>query len=168
MNDRVTNSTEEPANIKQQVSSREIEQKEEYRESNKYIGDFTKQEDQRGRTNTSIFLRIWFGLKNRDLVKIAIGSFAAAFSGISKPVFGYSIISIGVAYYQKDAKREVRWYSIIFSLIGLLSLFSHTMQHYFFGIVGEKAMRNLKQALYSGIQYSHQNLCIIMLHFSLW
>jgi ATP-binding cassette subfamily B (MDR/TAP) protein 1 len=168
LNDRVANSTEEPSNIKQQISSQEIEQTEEYRESNKYIGDFTKQEDQSGRRNTSIFLRIWFGLKNRDLVKIVIGSFAAAFSGISKPVFGFSIITIGVAYTKKDAKREVGWYSIIFSLIGLLSLFSHTMQHYFFGMVGEKAMINLKQALYSGIQYSHQNFCFIKLHFSLW
>ncbi|XP_050385288.1 ABC transporter B family member 19-like [Argentina anserina] len=99
----------------------------------------------------AIFFRIWFGLKKRELIKIALGSFAAAFSGISKPVFGYFIITIGVAYYHPDAKREVSKYSITFALIGFISLFSHTLQHYFFGMVGEKAMTNLRRALYSGV-----------------
>lgn len=101
----------------------------------------------------NIFFRIWFDLKRRELVKIAIGSFAAAFSGISKPFFGFYIITIGVAYFDTDAKRKVGLYSVIFSAIGLLSLFSHTFQHYFFGVVGEKAMVNLRHALYSGIRY---------------
>lgn len=107
-----------------------------------------KQEEHRKR---AIFFRIWFALRKRELVKIAFGSFAAAFSGISKPFFGFYIITIGVAYYENNARREVGWYSIVFSLIGLLSLFSHTMQHYFYGMVGEKAMTNLRTALYSGI-----------------
>uniref|UniRef100_F6H7B1 ABC transporter B family member 19 n=1 Tax=Vitis vinifera TaxID=29760 RepID=F6H7B1_VITVI len=52
---------------------------------------------------------------------------------------------------REDAKQRVGLYSILFSLIGLLSLFTHTLQHYFFGVIGEKAMTNLRQALYSGI-----------------
>lgn len=99
---------------------------------------------------THIFFRIWYDLKKRELVKIAIGSFAAAFSGISKPFFGFYIITIGVAYFKDNAKRKVGLFSAIFSGIGLLSLFSHTFQHYFFGVVGEKAMANLRRALYSG------------------
>lgn len=99
-----------------------------------------------------IFFRIWFGLKKRELVKIAIGSFAAAFSGISKPFFGFFIITIGVAYFDEDAKQKVGFYSAIFAAVGLLSLFSHTFQHYFIGVVGEKAMANLRRALYSGIK----------------
>lgn len=101
----------------------------------------------------NIFFRIWFDLKKRELAKIAIGSFAAAFSGVSKPFFGFYIITIGVAYFYPDAKRKVGLYSAIFSAIGLLSLFSHTFQHYFYGVVGEKAMANLRRALYSGIRY---------------
>ena len=99
-----------------------------------------------------IFFRIWFGLRKRELVKIAIGSFAAAFSGISKPFFGFFIITIGVAYFDEDAKQKVGFYSAIFAAVGLLSLFSHTFQHYFIGVVGEKAMANLRRALYSGIK----------------
>ncbi|XP_061356634.1 ABC transporter B family member 19-like [Gastrolobium bilobum] len=110
-----------------------------------------KEQNKKSTTKRNTFFRIWFDLKKRELVKIAIGSFAAAFSGISKPVFGFYIITIGVAYFEEDAKRKVGFYSAIFSAIGLLSLFSHTVQHYFFGVVGEKAMSNLKRALYSGV-----------------
>lgn len=82
-----------------------------------------------------------------------MGSIAAAFSGISKPFFGFFIITIGVAYYNPDARKKVGHYAIFFSLVGILSLFSHTLQHYFFGVVGERAMTNLRIALYKGIYY---------------
>ncbi|CAN0922820.1 ABC transporter B family member 19 [Linum grandiflorum] len=97
------------------------------------------------------FLRIWYGFGKTEMVQTAVGSFAAAFSGISKPFFGFYIITVGVAYYHGHAKRKVGKYSIIFSMIGLISLFSHTLQHYLFGVVGERAMTNLRSALYSGV-----------------
>lgn len=111
------------------------------------------QEEKKSRKERSIFFRIWFGLTKREFVKTAIGAFAAAFSGISKPVFGFYIITIGVAYFHDEAKQKVALYSAIFAGIGLISLFSHTLQHYFFGVIGEKAMGNLRRALYSGIRY---------------
>lgn len=117
------------------------------------LGEHTKQQEEAKEETTPIFFRIWFGLKDRELLKTAIGSIAAAFSGISKPIFGFFIITIGIAYYEDGAKRKVGWYSLAFTLIGLLSLFTHIVQHYFFGVIGEKAMINLRRALYTG------NLC---------
>lgn len=113
-----------------------------------------EQEEYEKRLEAVHFFRIWFGLRRKELVKTAIGSFAAGFSGISKPVFGFYIITIGVAYYHEHAKQKVGRYSIAFSLIGLLSLVSHILQHYYFGMVGEKAMTNLRKALFSGIHHS--------------
>ncbi|KAK9070544.1 hypothetical protein SSX86_010946 [Deinandra increscens subsp. villosa] len=107
--------------------------------------------EQDGSVKKDIFFRIWFGLNKQEILQIGVGSFAAAFSGISKPVFGFFIITIGVAYFKSGAKEKVGWYSLLFSAIGLLSLFSHTVQHYFYGVIGEKAMINLRQALYSAI-----------------
>ncbi|KAI3508069.1 hypothetical protein L1887_23069 [Cichorium endivia] len=121
-------------------------------ETDKIVKDTSKQEHEDGnvgKVERDIFFRIWFGLNNQEFVKIAVGSCAAAFSGISKPVFGFFIITIGVAYYKNGAKEKVGWYSLLFSAIGLVSLFSHTLQHYFYGVIGEKAMTNLRQALYS-------------------
>nr|KAJ0185282.1 hypothetical protein LSAT_V11C900476520 [Lactuca sativa] len=124
-------------------------------ETNKTLKDTPKEKQEDGNVERvekgerEIFFRIWFGLNNQEFVKIAVGSFAAAFSGISKPVFGFFIITIGVAYYKHGAKEKVGWYSLLFSAIGLLSLFSHTLQHYYYGVIGEKAMTNLRKALYS-------------------
>ncbi|XP_048137934.1 ABC transporter B family member 19-like [Rhodamnia argentea] len=115
------------------------------------LGEDPEQEEHKKRSEHVRFFRIWFGLRRAELVKTAIGSIAAGFSGISKPVFGFFIITIGVAYYHKDAKWKVGRYSIAFSAIGLVSLVSHILQHYYFGMVGEKAMTNLRKALFSGV-----------------
>ncbi|KAM1070463.1 hypothetical protein ACFX13_002300 [Malus domestica] len=147
---RETSTSEEPTNTQQQISLEEMEQDKETWEPDSNLKESPKHEEQE-KSKRAIFFRIWYGLQKEDLGRIALGSFAAAFSGISKPVFGYFIITIGVKYVKPDAKRHVEIYSIIFSLIGFLSLFSHTVQHYLFGIIGEKAMTNLRLALYSGV-----------------
>nr|GLL28291.1 ABC transporter B family member 19-like [Ipomoea trifida] len=107
------------------------------------------EEEEEERKDLDIFFRIWYDLKRKDVFRTAIGSLAAAFSGISKPVFGFFIITIGVAYYDSDAKQKVGWYSLVFASIGLLSWFTNTLQHYLYGVVGEKAMTNLRNSLYS-------------------
>ncbi|XP_022762163.1 ABC transporter B family member 19-like [Durio zibethinus] len=149
--DRATESTEESVTKDKQFSPLYIEQKEETRNLNRDLNESSKHEENKRRENAVTFFRIWFGLRKSELAKIATGSIAAAFAGVPKPVFGFYIITVGVAYYNKDAKRLVGRYSIIFFLIGLLTLFMHTLQHYFYGVVGEKAMANLRQALYSVI-----------------
>lgn len=100
------------------------------------------------------FSRIWYGLNKFEFAKVALGSFGAAFSGISKPLFGFYIMTIGVAYYKEDAKTQVGKYSIIFTVVGLLTLIAHILQHYHYGLVGEKAMGNLRVALFSGKKFS--------------
>ncbi|XAR52108.1 Xenobiotic-transporting ATPase [Bertholletia excelsa] len=148
---RVTAPVEESSPIPQQFSTHHMKQPGEPKDVIQHDTELPKQEEHIGRRKTAIFFRIWFNLKKVELVKTVVGSFAAALSGISKPVFGFFIITIGVAYYKSDSKRKVGWYSITFSSIGLLSLFSHTLQHYVFGVVGEKAMANLRQSLYAAV-----------------
>lgn len=139
----------------QQLAAEKIEHQNETSNISINLTQTPKHEEQREKetTESAIFFRIWFGLKQKELLKTALGSFAAAFSGISKPLFGFFIIKVGVTYYENDAKRKVGWYSLIFALVGLMSLLSHTLQHYFFGVVGEKAMTNLRRAIYSGMIY---------------
>ncbi|KAE8698507.1 Alpha-galactosidase 1 isoform 1 [Hibiscus syriacus] len=134
-----------------QFSPQDTQGKEETRYLKDYRSDYSEDEGKKRRNTMITFLRIWFGLGRRELEKIATGSIAAAFAGVSKPFFGFFIITVGLAYYIKDAKQIVGRYSIAFSLIGLLTLFMHTLQRYFYGVVGEKNMGNLRQALFSGI-----------------
>ncbi|KAF8391867.1 hypothetical protein HHK36_022205 [Tetracentron sinense] len=130
-----------------QISAHDLKQDEEPKE----LDPPNKEEQESKRRKTALFFRIWFGLNESELRKTVIGTFAAALSGISKPFFGFFIITIGVAYYKEDAKRKVGWYSVVFSLVGLLSLFTQTLQHYLYGVVGERAMTNLRRVLYSAI-----------------
>ncbi|KAK6934710.1 ABC transporter-like, ATP-binding domain [Dillenia turbinata] len=147
----VEQTIEDPKRDDDEISIKSLSLPEEPTEQIKNVPHLPTQEQHPGRTTTDLFFRLWFGLRKRELLRITIGSCAAALSGISKPVFGFFIITIGVAYYKKDARSKVGMYSVFFSLIGLLSLFAHTLQHYFYGVVGEKAMTNLRRALYSGV-----------------
>ncbi|KAK6253146.1 hypothetical protein QUC31_014866 [Theobroma cacao] len=148
---RASEATEEAITTDQQFSPLDTEPKEETKDLDGHLSESSKQVESKRRKNSITFFRIWFGLKKGELAKVATGSIAAAFAGVSKPFFGFFIITVGVGYYKKDARQLVGRYSIIFSLIGLLALVMHTLQHYFYGVVGEKAMANLRQALYSGI-----------------
>ncbi|XP_065027521.1 ABC transporter B family member 10-like [Musa acuminata AAA Group] len=103
------------------------------------------------KSRTANFSRIWFRLNKFELAKTALGSLAAAVAGVSKPLFGFFIMTIGVAYYKKDARETVGKYSIIFCVVGVLALVAHTLQHYHYGVVGEKAMGNLREALFSAV-----------------
>ncbi|KAG0522528.1 hypothetical protein BDA96_07G044900 [Sorghum bicolor] len=97
------------------------------------------------------FFRLWYGLRKEDIMKILFGSSAAAISGISKPLFGYFIMTIGVAYYDPDAKKKVTKYSLIFFTAGMVTMVSNILQHYIYGIIGERAMKNLREALFSAV-----------------
>lgn len=149
---RDVDSIEEIANKSQEFSFQASEVSEDSISKNDSIelNDLSMEEKQIIKRKAVPFFRIWFGLNKQEIGKSAIGSFAAALSGISKPVFGFFIMTIGVAYYDPDAKRKVGLYSVIFCAIGLVALVTHTLQHYFYGMVGEKATTNLRQALYSG------------------
>ncbi|XP_051137965.1 ABC transporter B family member 14-like isoform X2 [Andrographis paniculata] len=148
---RVEDSMEEAASIHTGISSQLLDQADEFSIPSKTPQNSLKKDEMKEDTEKSMFLRIWFGLTKREFAKVAIGSSGAACSGVSKPVFGFFIITIGVAYYRSHPKHQVGKYSIMFSLIGFMAFFAHTLQHYFFGVVGEKAMSNLRQALYSAI-----------------
>ncbi|XP_074566675.1 ABC transporter B family member 10-like [Curcuma longa] len=103
------------------------------------------------KSRSASFSRIWYGLNKFEFAKVALGSFGAAFSGISKPLFGFYIMTIGVAYYKDDAKSQVGKYSIIFTVVGFLTLITHILQHYHYGLAGEKAMGNIRVALFSAV-----------------
>jgi ATP-binding cassette, subfamily B (MDR/TAP), member 1 len=109
-----------------------------------------KQPKKEAKNGIHPFFRLWYGLRKDDIMKILLGSSAAAISGISKPLFGYYIITIGVAYYVPDAKRKVSKYSLLFFTAGMVTMMSNILQHYIYGVVGEKAMKKLREAIFSG------------------
>ncbi|PAN33641.1 hypothetical protein PAHAL_6G035500 [Panicum hallii] len=113
--------------------------------------DLTEQPKQAIRKRTSTFYRIFLGTFKLLPGKVLLGSTAAAISGISRPIFAFYIMTVAMAYLEPDTKRIVSKYSIILFLIGLLTFFSNIFQHYIYGLVGERAANNLREALFSVI-----------------
>ncbi|XP_066350937.1 ABC transporter B family member 14-like isoform X4 [Miscanthus floridulus] len=111
----------------------------------------TEQPKQAIRKRRSTFYRIFLGTFKLLPEKVLLGSTAAAISGISRPIFAFYIMTVGIAYIKPDAKSIVSKYSVILFLIGLLTFFSNIFQHYIYGLVGERAMNNLREALFSVI-----------------
>ncbi|WOL05032.1 ABC transporter B family member 10-like [Canna indica] len=144
---------QETAEFSQEISASQLlEGSEEPNEPNKQTSyPSPRKEAKSFKSRNANFSRIWFRLNSFDFAKAALGSFAAAISGVSKPLFGFFIMTIGVAYYKQDAKKLVGKYSIIFSVVGFLTLVTCTLQYYNYGLVGEKAMGNLREALFSAI-----------------
>jgi ATP-binding cassette subfamily B (MDR/TAP) protein 1 len=110
----------------------------------------SKKPKQGTRKRTSVFYRIFVRTFKLVPGKVLLGSTAAAISGISRPIFAFFIITVGMAYLETDAKRIVSKYSIILFLVGLVTFFSNIFQHYIYGLVGERVMNNLREALFSG------------------
>uniref|UniRef100_A0A0E0QEF7 MDR-like ABC transporter n=1 Tax=Oryza rufipogon TaxID=4529 RepID=A0A0E0QEF7_ORYRU len=88
------------------------------------------------RNRASAFYRIFLGTFMLEPGKILLGSTAAAISGVSKPIFAFYIMTVAIAYFDPDAKRIVA---------------NNIFQHYIYGLVGERAMNNLREALFSVI-----------------
>uniref|UniRef100_A0ACD5V899 Uncharacterized protein n=1 Tax=Avena sativa TaxID=4498 RepID=A0ACD5V899_AVESA len=109
----------------------------------------SKKAKQGTRKITSVLYRIFLRTFNLMPGKVLVGSTAAAISGISRPIFAFFIITFGMAYLETDAKRIVGKYSIILFLVGLVTCFSYIFQYYIYGLVGERAMSNLREALFS-------------------
>ncbi|KAF7083838.1 hypothetical protein CFC21_087581 [Triticum aestivum] len=109
----------------------------------------SKQPKQGIRKRTSAFYRIFLGTFKLVPGKVLLGSTAAAISGISRPIFAFFIITVAMAYLETDAERIVGKYSVILFLVGFLTFFSNIFQHYVYGLVGERAMNNLREALFS-------------------
>ncbi|KAI3857523.1 hypothetical protein MKX03_032041 [Papaver bracteatum] len=103
-----------------------------------------KSEDTRNSLNL-----VWF--KQIDITKTP---------GISKACFrilhhnnrrSKVYICLDLAYYKPDAKKSrVVFNVVLFNRTAFLV--THILQHYFYGVVGETAMTNLRKALYSGIK----------------
>ncbi|KAL6857031.1 hypothetical protein ACP4OV_018413 [Aristida adscensionis] len=111
----------------------------------------SQQPKQEIRKGTSAFYRIFLGTFKQQPGKILVGSTAAAVSGISRPIFAFYIMTVGMAYLEPDAMRRVSKFSGILFLVGLLTFFSNIFQHYIYGLVGERAMNNLREALFSAV-----------------
>lgn len=82
-----------------------------------------------------------------------LGSIGAAIFGSFNPLLGYTIALIVSAYYRldvKDIRNEVNKWCLIIACMGFITVLANFLQHFYFGIMGEKMTERVRRMMFSG------------------
>ena len=92
-----------------------------------------------------------------------LGSIGAAIFGSFNPLLAYVITLIVTAYYRHEEhhhlreerhhhlRDEVDRWCLIIACMGIVTVFANFLQHFYFGIVGEKMTERVRRMMFSGI-----------------
>lgn len=86
-----------------------------------------------------------------------LGSTGAAIFGSFNPVLAYIIALIVTAYYRAgegpNLRQEVDKWCLIIACIGIVTVIANFLQHFYFGIMGEKMTERVRRMMFSGIYF---------------
>lgn len=82
-----------------------------------------------------------------------LGSIGAAIFGSFNPLLAYTIALIMAAYYKigvEDVQNEVNKWCLIIACMGFITVLANFLQHFYFGIMGEKMTERVRRMMFSG------------------
>ncbi|KAG9145335.1 hypothetical protein Leryth_008264 [Lithospermum erythrorhizon] len=84
-----------------------------------------------------------------------LGSIGAAIFGSFNPILAYVIGLIVAAYYRADEKHHLRHevdkWSLIVACMGIVTIIANFLQHFYFGIMGEKMTERVRRMMFSAM-----------------
>ncbi|XP_072996525.1 ABC transporter B family member 20-like [Typha latifolia] len=83
-----------------------------------------------------------------------LGSIGAAIFGSFNPLLAYTIALIVAAYYRidvRDIHHEVNKWCLIIGCMGIITVVANFLQHFYFGIMGEKMTERVRRMMFSAI-----------------
>lgn len=87
-----------------------------------------------------------------------LGSIGAAIFGSFNPLLAYVIGLIVTAYYKPEERHhlreEVNKWCLIIACMGVVTVVANFLQHFYFGIMGEKMTERVRRMMFSGIYSS--------------
>lgn len=85
-------------------------------------------------------------LNKPELPVVLLGVIAAVVSGIVLPIFGVLLSSIIHAFYQPPAKlrKDSRFWSLMFVVLGLVTIVSIPARAYFFAVAGSRLIQRIR------------------------
>jgi ATP-binding cassette, subfamily B (MDR/TAP), member 1 len=107
-------------------------------------------------TSTPTFWRL-AELSLAEYFYALLGSAGAACFGSSNPLLAYTISLIVVAYYRigvHDVHDEVNKYCLFIVGMGIVTILANFLQHFYFGIMGEKMTERVRRMLFSGMPFA--------------
>lgn len=82
-----------------------------------------------------------------------LGSTGAAIFGSFNPLLAYVIALIVTAYYRNDKhnlRQEVDKWCLLIACMGIVTVVANFLQHFYFGIMGEKMTERVRRMMFSG------------------
>jgi ATP-binding cassette, subfamily B (MDR/TAP), member 1 len=89
-----------------------------------------------------------------------LGSIGAAIFGSFNPLLAYMIALIVAAYYKigvEDWHSDINKWCLSIAAMGVITVFANFLQHFYFGIMGEKMTERIRRMMFSGILGSFQS-----------
>ncbi|XP_074572803.1 ABC transporter B family member 6-like [Curcuma longa] len=86
-----------------------------------------------------------------------LGSIGAAIFGSFNPLLAYAIALIVAAYYRigiSDVHNEVNRWCLIIACMGIITVVANFLQHFYFGIMGEKMTERVRRMMFSAILHN--------------
>lgn len=83
-----------------------------------------------------------------------LGSIGAAIFGAFNPLLAYVIALVVVAYYRDTGhhlQTEVNKWCLIIACMGIVTVVSNFLQHFYFGIMGEKMTERVRRMMFSAM-----------------
>ncbi|CAK9176508.1 unnamed protein product [Ilex paraguariensis] len=84
-----------------------------------------------------------------------LGSIGAAIFGSFNPLLAYVVALIVTAYYRSDEKhhlrQEVDKWCLIIACMGIVTVVANFLQHFYFGIMGEKMTERVRRMMFSAM-----------------
>ncbi|XP_076888466.1 ABC transporter B family member 6-like [Bidens hawaiensis] len=84
-----------------------------------------------------------------------LGSTGAAIFGSFNPLLAYVIALIVTEYYKKDSnhhmRNEVEKWCLIIACMGIVTVIANFLQHFYFGIMGEKMTERVRRMMFSAM-----------------
>lgn len=83
-----------------------------------------------------------------------LGSTGAAIFGSFNPILAYVIALVVTAYYRKNdhhAREEINRWCLIITGMGIVTVIANFLQHFYFGIMGEKMTERVRRMMFSAM-----------------
>eukprot|EP01018_Ginkgo_biloba_P020598 Gb_31652 [translate_table: standard] len=83
-----------------------------------------------------------------------LGSIGAAIFGSFNPLLAYILVQIAEAYYEtpgKHIRHEVNKWCLVISSMGVVTVVANFLQHFYFGIMGEKMTERVRRMMFSAM-----------------
>ena len=94
-----------------------------------------------------------FELSLQEWFYALLGSTGAAIFGSFNPLLAYTISLVVIAYYGSrgpEEKHEVNKWCLMIACMGGVTVLANVLQHFYFGIMGEKMTERIRRMMFSG------------------